>query len=128
MSSANWWNKKLGNLTPLPTTPPVSPKPSTVYRPEPGRTNVRVDYDPNQDQLVTRAQSARETERCPACMSGNYMAPTGTQRKRCYDCGYPLVQAGTGVGTTGSDGPSMPAKQPSQGAGFNPNIIVDRIG
>jgi F0F1-type ATP synthase membrane subunit c/vacuolar-type H+-ATPase subunit K len=55
------------------------------------------------------------------------MAPVGTQRKRCYDCGYPIVQAGTGVGGTGNGGAPIAAKQPSQSGGFNPNIIVDRI-
>jgi hypothetical protein len=61
-------------------------------------------------------------------MSGNYMAPVGTQRKRCYDCGYPIVQAGTGVGGTGQGGAPIAARQPSQGGGFNPNVIVDRLG
>jgi ribosomal protein S27AE len=128
MSNANWWNKKLGNPNAVPTTPPTSPLPSNVYRPTPQQPNIQVSYDPNQDQLVTRAASARDTERCPNCTSGNYMAPQGTQRKRCYDCGYPLVQAGSGVGGTGSEGPVTPAKQPAQGSGFNPTVIVDRIG
>lgn len=125
--STNWWAKKLGNNGPLPTTPPTSPSTPSVYRPPAQTPNVQVSYDPNADQLVTRAQSARDNERCPGCNSGNYMAPIGTQRKRCYDCGYPLVQQGSGVGDTGS-GPAIPAKQAGQNGGFNPNIIVDRIG
>jgi hypothetical protein len=125
--SNDWWSKKLGNPS-TQSTPPTSPPASNVYRAPQQTPNVQVSYDPNQDQLVTRAQSARDQERCPGCMSVNYMAPVGTQRKRCYDCGYPIVQAGTGVGGTGQGGSPIAAKQPSQGGGFNPTVIVDRIG
>jgi hypothetical protein len=128
MSNNNWWAKKLGTQSPTQNTPPTSPPPSTVYRAPQQTPNVQVSYDQQQDQLVTRAQSARDLERCPGCMSSNYMAPVGTQRKRCYDCGYPIVQAGSGVGGTGQGGAPIAAKQPSQGGGFNPNVIVDRIG
>lgn len=127
MSNANWWNKKLGNPNVVSTTPPTTPAPNTVYRPV-QQPNIPVAYDPDQDQLVSKAASSREVGRCPACNSVNYMAPQGTQRKRCYDCGYPLIQAGSGIGGTGSEGPVIPAKQPAQGSGFNPTIIVDRIG
>ena len=128
MANNDWWSKKLGTQTPSQNTPPLSPPAPNVYRAPQQTPNVQVSYDPQQDQLVTRAQSARDSERCPGCMSGNYMAPVGTQRKRCYDCGYPIVQAGTGVGGTGQGGTPIAAKQPSQGGGFNPAIIVDRIG
>lgn len=128
MSSNNWWAKKLGNPNPLPATPPMSLPPGNVYVPSAPPANPQVSYDPNRDQLVTRAQSARDTERCPGCNSGNYMAPMGTQKKRCYDCGYPLVQAGSGVSSTGGDsGPAIPAKQPAKGSGFNPTTIVGRL-
>jgi hypothetical protein len=61
-------------------------------------------------------------------MSGNYFAPQGTQRMRCYDCGYPVIQAGSGAGMpSGSSGPTIAAKQPSQGGGFNPNVIIGRV-
>lgn len=125
--SNNWWAKKLGNPGPMPATPPTTTPPGNVYRPPQQTPNIPVSYDAQQDQLVTRAQSARDNDRCPGCMSGNYMAPVGTQRKRCYDCGYPIVQAGSGVGGTGQGGAPIAAKQPSQSGGFNPNIIVDRI-
>lgn len=126
--SNDWWAKKLSNPSPTQSTPPTSPPPSNIYRATRQSPNVQVSYDSQQDQLVTKAQSSRDAERCPGCMSGNYMAPVGTQRKRCYDCGYPIVQAGSGVGGTGQGGTSIPAKQPSQGGGFNPTVIVDRIG
>lgn len=129
MSSNNWWNKKLGANGPVPNVPPVSTPPSTVYRPPVQQPNVQVNYDPQQDQLVSKAVSSRQDDRCPNCMSGNYFAPQGTQRMRCYDCGYPVIQAGSGAGMpSGSSGPTVAAKQPAKGSGFNPNIIVDRIG
>lgn len=129
MSTNNWWAKKLGNPNPVPTTPPVTPPRGNVYVPQQQAPNVQVSYDQQQDQLVTKAQSARDSERCPGCMSGNYMAPMGTQRKRCYDCGYPIVQSGTGASGTGSSssGPARPAKQVGQDGGFNPQTIVGRV-
>ena len=120
--SNDWWSKKLSNPASTQSTPPTSPPASNVYRAPQQSPNVQVSYDQQQDQLVTRAQSSRDAERCPGCMSGNYMAPVGTQRKRCYDCGYPIVQAGSGVGGTGQGGSPIAAKQPSQGGGFNPTI------
>ena len=129
MASSDWWANKLGGNPSQSGTPPVAPPRPQVYVPQTTQ-NTRVAYDPQQDQLVTKAQSAREVMRCPGCNSGNYMAPNGTNLKRCYDCGYPLVQAGTGAGMPGgsSGGPTIAAKQPSQGGGFQPNVIVDRIG
>ncbi len=131
MSNADWYAKKLGQPQ-RPSVPPSAPSQPTPYIHTPGNPNVPVSYDPNQDQIVTKAQSARQNDRCPGCNSGNYMAPMGTNLKRCYDCGYPLVQAGTGVTDTRS-GAAIPAKQPAQGNGFNPDVafksenITERI-
>lgn len=128
MTTNNWWAKKLGNPAPLSSTPPASLPPGNVYRPPAPPSNPRVEYDAQRDQLVTRAQSANMSELCPGCRSGNYMAPMGTQLKRCYDCGYPLVQSGTGAGSTSSSsGPTKAAKQVGQNGGFNPQTIVGRI-
>jgi len=125
----DWWASKLGGGAPAPSsTPPVTPNPGTVYRPSQG--NAPVTYDPKTDQTLTKAQSQRQADSCPNCYSGNYFAPQGSQRARCYDCGYPLLQQGSGAGMPGGSGGgnATPAKQVGQGAGFNPNIIVDRIG
>lgn len=129
MSNSNWWAKKMGANGPAPSTPQTYVPQPNVYRPPVQQPNVQVNYDPQQDQLVSKAVSARDIERCPNCVSPNYMAPQGTQRKRCYDCGYPIVQAGSGAGMPGGSagGPSIPAKQPNQGGGFNPTTIVGRL-
>jgi len=52
---------------------------------------------------------------------------TPETRARCYDCGYPLVQQGSGIGTTSSsNGPAQPARQ-AEGGGWNPGTIVGKI-
>ena len=125
----DWWANKLGGGASQNTgsTPATGPAPGVVYRPSQG--NAPVTYDPSTDQTVTKAISARQADSCPNCFSGNYFAPQGTQRARCYDCGYPLLQQGSGAGIPGgSSGSATPAEQVSRGNGFNPNVIVDRIG
>lgn len=127
--SSNWWANKLGGGAAAPaSTPATGPLPGNVYQPT--TVNTPVTYDPSRDQTVTKAVSARNNDSCPNCFSGNYFAPQGTGRARCYDCGYPLLQQGSGAGMPGggSGGAATPAKQVGQSGGFNPNIIVDRIG
>jgi len=127
---SDWWSRKLGNGPAKPSVPPTSPPSQVPYQPYPQTQNPQVQYDPQQDQTtVNRAVSARTNDRCPNCNSGNYMAPQGTNRLRCYDCGYPIMQSGSGSGLPSeASGPATPAKQVSQGQGFQPNVIVDRIG
>lgn len=125
---STWWDKKLGVSIPVTSTPPTNPPRGEVYRPSPQSPNTQVSYDAPTDRVVTKkAMSSREVELCPACNSGNYMSNVGA-RKRCYDCGYPIQQSGTGVGSTGSGGASRPAQQRGQEGGYNPTVIVDRIG
>jgi len=130
MASNDWWSKKLGSQTPNQTSlPPMAPPPGNQVQVPQYQQGQQVAYDPNRDQMVSKAQSSRMNDLCPGCMSGNYFAPTGTNMKRCYDCGYPIVQSGTGAGMPGgsSGGPTIPAKQPTSGNNFNPSTIVGRI-
>jgi hypothetical protein len=127
---SDWWSKKLNGDVPREFRPsaPTSPLPGVRYVPEGGVTSTPVSYDPNQDALVVKAQSSRQVEKCPGCFSGNYMAPQGTNLKRCYDCGYPLLQSGSGGGLpSDSSAPATPSKQISTGNNFNPQQIVGRI-
>ena len=130
MSNANWWANKLGAQTPKQQQQqiPVAPPQQVPYTPPQQQPNVPVNYDPSSDQLVTKAVSARRNDRCPDCGSGNYFAPQGTQRMRCYDCGYPVSQTGSGMPSGSTGGNTQKARQVGQGGGFNPNVIVDRIG
>lgn len=127
---SDWWSKNMGGSQPTRSTsvPPATTAPPVRYVPEGNVTSTPVTYDPNQDNFVSKAQTSRMNDRCPACFSGNYFPPQGTTRYRCYDCGYPLVQAGSGGGLpSDSSGPSTPARQVSTGNNFNPNTIVGRI-
>lgn len=70
-------------------------------------------------------------DRCPGCGSGNYGGADPNSRKRCYDCGYPITQSGSGMGkgiTSGpqASGPVQPSKQVQPG-GFNPQTIIGRL-
>jgi hypothetical protein len=56
---------------------------------------------------------------------------TPEARARCYDCGYPIQQSGSGVGRgiqsgQPSGGPAAPARQVATG-GFNPTTIIGHI-
>jgi len=111
--SSSWWAQKLG--APAPQQPQrqgvVQPQPATYAQPQ------QPQYPPSQQITPT-------AERCPGCGS------SPESRKRCYDCGYPIVQSGTGVRgvTTGQAGagPAQPARQIDTG-GYNPTTIIGKI-
>ena len=108
MNSSNWWASKLGTPTSQVFTPPSLP-PQYVQ------------------QTVPQVTQPTRSESCPNCRSGNYGKLTPETKARCYDCGYPLVQQGSGIGTTSSsNGPAQPARQ-AHGGGFNPGTIVGKI-
>jgi ribosomal protein S27AE len=127
---SDWWSKKLSGGSSRETSVPPTQLPGrTAYHPYPQAPNPQIAYDANHDQTTVRAMSSRTHDRCPQCMSGNYMAPPGGGRMRCYECGYPIVQSGSGAGMpSDASGPATPARQTDQGGGFQPNVIVDRIG
>lgn len=117
--SSNWWAKKLN--TPIPQQQPqyVAPQPATYAQPS------QASYPPSQ-------QMTPQAPRCPGCGSGNYGGATAESRPRCYDCGYPIVQSGTGVGRgiigqgSSDAGPATPAKQVQTG-GWNPTTIIGKL-
>lgn len=120
MSNQSWWANK---LTGQPVTPPVqpayvAPQPATYAQP------AQPSYPPNQ-QLTPQA------EKCPGCGSANYGGASPEARKRCYDCGYPIVQSGSGPGRGVSspkpEGPVQAAKQVQTG-GWNPTTIIGKLG
>ena len=116
--SSNWWSNKLGT-TPQPQQPNM-PQQQPVYQ------------QPTQQpqSYPTSQQTVPMTPRCPGCNSGNY-GGTAESRPRCYDCGYPIQQSGSGAGTGivgqgGGGGPATPATQVPTG-GFNPTTIIGRL-
>ena len=122
MSNADWFARKL-NQQPLP---PQQQQPAPVYAaPQPAQY-----AQPQQPQYPPTQQMTPQAERCPGCGSGNFSGAEGT-RPRCYDCGYPIQQSGSGVGkgivgTPTASGPTQPARQVPSG-GFNPQTIIGHI-
>lgn len=121
-NSSDWWARKLGNPpAPRPVMPQVplaQPMPATYQQPP-------------QPQYPPTIQMTPQAERCPGCGSANYGGATMESRKRCYDCGYPLVQSGSGmgrgiVGQGEAAGAAQPARQVETG-GFNPQTIIGKI-
>jgi len=122
----DWWANKLGTPQPAQPQVPLAPVPqqytpqTPAYPPQPVQP---AQYPPSQ-QIQT-------TPRCPGCGSGNYAGGEGS-RARCYDCGYPIQQSGSGVGKgivggPQATGPVQPARQAAKGSGFNPQTIIGHI-
>lgn len=118
--SQDWWSKKLTGQP--PSYPPVAPQPIPVT-PSP-----QFQQPVQQPQQPRLPQSARVDSRCPGCGSGNYGGATPESRPRCYDCGYPITQSGTGVPgvNTSQGGPVQAAKQVATG-GWNPTTIIGKV-
>lgn len=81
---------------------------------------------------VTKAQSARLTDLCPECGSGNYFRATPNAVLQCYECGHNprFSQSTQGTGFRGDKSSSAaPARQlnPKGAPNFNPRDIVGRI-
>ena len=121
--SNSWWANKPGTQQPQQAQnylPPVSPQAPMVPQ----------QQVPQQGQRLPN--SAMSYDRCPNCASGNYGKMPGfpEAKARCYDCGYPIVQSGTGMPGMHipSNGNTVAATQINTANNFNPNVIVDRIG
>jgi len=126
MGNSNWWAQKLGTPQVPLSTPPVQPQ----TRPEAFTQGNQEVYNASTPPIM-----AQPAELCPGCRSGNYTkvgsittANGVVHSYQCYDCGYPVVQQGSGAGgvASSSNGPARPARQ-AEGGGWNPNVIVDRI-
>ncbi len=119
--SSNWWANKLGT-TPVPQQPSYQ----GVAIPQ-----QQAPQTPNAPQNYPTMRTP-VGDRCPGCGSGNYGGATPEARKRCYDCGYPLQQSGSGMGTGivgqggQASGPAQASKQVQPG-GFNPQTIIGHI-
>jgi len=124
MSNADWWAKQLG-------TQPQAPVQRPVNNPMPPSQQPMTQYAPPQPQapLISKAQSANQTQSCPECSSANYMAIQNAA-PRCYDCGYPLSQAGSRYGAlTGAkvEGSAKGAIGNDTQSNWNPQGIIGRV-
>ena len=121
MSSNNWWANKLAGQP--PSYPPVQ---QPVYQQPVQQQPV---YQPPMPQQQPQFPPSAASSRCPGCGSGNYGGATPESRARCYDCGYPITQSGTGVKGINqgqSSGPAQAAKQIASG-GWNPTTIIGKL-
>lgn len=122
MSNSDWWAKQLGTQTP-------AAQPRQVNNPMPPSQQPMTQYTPPQPQPTTKAQSANQTQSCPECGSANYMAIQNAA-PRCYDCGYPINQAGSRYGSlTGAkvEGSAKGAIGNDVQSNWNPQGIIGRI-
>jgi hypothetical protein len=123
MSSADWWAKQLGAQPQQPVgRPDNTPMPPTqqplLRMPQPA-------YVPP----ASKAQSASQTQSCPECGGNNYMSVQNAA-PRCYDCGYPLTQAGSRYGAlTGAtvEGNAKSAQGNDVANNWNPQGIIGRV-
>lgn len=111
---SNWYTRRLSGAQHKSGPPPAAPPPPPPPPPQQPTPHTQ------------RPQSSMDDSRCPSCSSTNYMAPQGTQNKRCFDCGYPIVQAGSGIGATTTDGTVHKAVQVESG-GYNPTQIIGKV-
>jgi hypothetical protein len=116
--SNDWWSKKMG--VPTPKQQPVQ---QYVQQPMQQPMQQQPLYAPSQ-------QAVAFTPRCPNCSSVNYVGSMES-RPRCYDCGYPIQQSGTGTpgirNPNTASGPVEPAKQINTQNNFNPQTIIGHI-
>lgn len=130
MPASDWWARKLGNAPPaapspqqhlLPSRAPIQPLPEQYV--EQGGDGVL-------DVLARAAMETGGSKRvkedsgsCPECGSGNYFARKYNENgmpmrieaaPHCYDCGYPIIQAGSahgGATSARAEGKTQAARQ-----------------
>jgi ribosomal protein L37E len=118
----SWWADKLNGRAPSHTVAPApTPQGGTPQYPDQRLTPQGAVYG-HLEASVQRQSQVPEAPRCPECGSGDYHA-SGQAKPRCFDCGYPLTQSGTGMGGKGSVRGSSPARQ-VETPPYKPNQIV----
>jgi hypothetical protein len=128
--SKDWYSKRLGNQQPaqrVEPTPQFAPMPSPYQRPAYGEIPAQqyvpqheppqwdsMDKDERRQFLLNNPKPGagnRDAQTCPECGSGNLFSRRNTSGLRtggtypapeCFDCGWPLVQAGSHGGAIGN--------------------------
>lgn len=98
-----WWQRPVTPVVPLQQ----SPQAQAPQQPAQQNAGQQVEASLQRTQWVRQA-----TGNCPGCGSDNYIEVDRRQGPRCYDCGYPVVQSGSGVSLPSQSGaPATPARQ-----------------
>ncbi len=142
---SDFWAKRLQGISPAPLAPAAPPTQQDLLRPwwqpapeqqltvpvpPPGELNghERLAVD---EYTTNRAQSARESSRCPECASGNYMHIAGQKQRpmRCYECGYNELgyqHSTAGLSAHSSDVPVHAARvQVGNVSDYNPRHVIN---
>lgn len=119
-----WWQ----DMT--PPAPQPAPSPGAVLPGTGITTEAAARQAAAEGHDVSRAEHIRHEGNCPSCGGGDYLSAPGGGRKRCFDCGYPLIQQGSGLNVSRS-GKGTQARQVDAGGAivhnYQPGQIVDRI-
>lgn len=122
MTNSSWWANKLGAQAAPQARPDNMP-------PMPPSQQPMTMAPPAQQRQPNLPPSSAQSSSCPECRSNNYGSVEGA-KARCYDCGYPIRQSGSGMGK----GISVPMEGPTQAAlqvptgGWNPQGIIGKLG
>ncbi|UXX94036.1 hypothetical protein N7U49_21765 [Streptomyces sp. AD2-2] len=138
MSSDFWLNKIREANGPQPAqgpqaglTPAGTPwwAHPTYTRPETPPTVPQSDPQQMQREYQTeRAQSAKQSERCPSCQGEHYWRATPNSMAQCFDCGWPVQNSTQGVAiANNSSAPARVSLHQAKGSGYNPQTIIGRI-
>ncbi|MGW3860270.1 hypothetical protein ACWEDZ_02130 [Streptomyces sp. NPDC005047] len=139
MTSDFWLNKLRENGTPAPAQPQAGLTPTgtpwwahpTYSRPQGPEQPQAPQQTPEALQhtyQTERAQSARQTERCPSCSGDHYWRPTPNAMATCFDCGWPVQNSTQGVAiANNSSAPSRASLHQPKGAGYRPDVIVGHM-
>ncbi|MEU9050193.1 hypothetical protein AB0D37_07270 [Streptomyces sp. NPDC048384] len=138
MSSEFWLNKfreaqggqpqprQQAGLTPAGTPWWAHP---TYVRPEtPSATPQNHPQQVQREYQTERAQSAKQSERCPSCQGEHYWRPTPNAMAQCFDCGWPVQNSTQGVAiANNSSAPQRVSLHQAKGSGYNPQTIIGRL-
>ena len=122
MTNADWWAKQLG------TQPAPAPRSADVPMP-PSQQPMTPYVAPQPQVQTTKAKSAAQTTPCPDCGGANFMS-VANAAPRCYDCGYPITQAGSSFGSLAGahvEGAARPANGNDTASNWNPQGIIGRV-
>lgn len=121
-----WWDRTLAPQQPVQQPVPQPQQPVQQTQPQPEQ-----EEGAEAMQRVQWAKQRQET--CPSCGSTDYGShPSEPKaRPRCFGCGFPISQSGSGVTLKGEIvGPVKASRQTAESLtnSFNPQNIFHRLG